>query len=119
MRHNFTAAADDELAEIVGASDNTAGHLLHPMEGRNFVSEMIRRCDEIDPELGTFSRAWLERVYFDGDDAPNERELAKELGMTKLKVVGLITRVRDIARQTLLETVDITANDVRDNRIPA
>lgn len=117
MRHNFTAAADDELAEIVGASDNTAGnHLLHPMEGKAFVSEMIRRCDDADPSMGEFSRAWLEAVYFDGDDAPNERDLGRKFKMTKVQVTEMIARIRMIARDALHETLDIGEDDYRDAR---
>lgn len=113
MRQNFAPAADSELAEIAGATtDSTGDHLLHPLEGRAFVTEIIRRCDLEDTRLGEFARAWLEAVYFDGDEAPNERDLAKAFSITKAAVAKTIVRVRAIALDALHETLDIGEDDV-------
>lgn len=112
MRHNFTAASDSELAEIAGASDNTnSNHLMHPMEGKKFVPEMIRRCDRSAPQLGEFERVWLESVYFDGNDKPDERALAKKFAMTRIEVSAMISTIRAIARDALHEVLDIGEDD--------
>jgi hypothetical protein len=113
MRHNFTAAAEEELASIVGATDNTnVDYLLHPMEGKKFIAEIIRRCDLVDPALGEFSRCWLEMVYLDGVAEPNERELAKQMGLSRPVVVRTINRMRAVALDALHEMMDIGEDDL-------
>jgi hypothetical protein len=112
MRHNFTVAGESELADVAGASDNTNSNtLMHPLEGKKFIIEMLRRCDELHPELGEFARAWIESVYLDGDSKPDDRTLAKRFGMTRAHLSDTIAEIREIARDTLHDILDIGEDD--------
>lgn len=107
----------DADARPVDTADLTAAEalpheqpaILHPLEGKQMVAEIIERAIAIDPFLGQVASAWIGRFYDDGGhEVVPLREVAVELGVTRTVVHDAIEELRVIGVQIVDEYLETT-----------
>jgi len=85
---------------LVGATDN----VLHPLEGKEMVAEIVARCEREDPLLGRVARAWVGEFYGDGGHQCREvSEVMEATGLSRVRVVRAIHDIRGLAMRVVEE----------------
>jgi hypothetical protein len=82
--HDRAIAADDAV--------------LSPVEGRDLVGHIVDVCYKLSPDLGEASRIWLGSVYSEPPVMGDEKDVARELGITRARAANLLAQAREHAR---------------------
>lgn len=79
--------------EMWQAASAFQGSGFEEVESKDFINRVVNKCNDDDPELGRFARAWLEGIY----DGERPSAIAAELGVDPQRARTLISHVRRLA----------------------
>jgi len=95
-------AALDSFTHVDFAED----YVIHPLEGRRIVEDVVNRCFEVDFTLGQAASIWMADVYTDGGAVAGTdtiTHIGAELRLTANQVREYVSLIRRVALEILKE----------------
>jgi hypothetical protein len=88
-------------SDIDGTANHQEDYVLHPVEGRQIITEVIAEAYTVSHDLGMIAELWIGEFYPTGHALNNQADIARETGLTKQQVSRSIAKIKKIARDLL------------------
>lgn len=72
--------------------------VLSPVEGRDLINHIVDVCFQMSPDLGETARIWVGSVYSEPPVMGDEKDVARELGITRARALNLLEQAREHAK---------------------
>ena len=72
--------------------------VIAPVEARDLIRNVIDACFQISPQLGQTAQAWVGNAYAEPPHVGDEKDIAREVGVTRKRAGELLTQVREHAQ---------------------